>query len=63
MTIEQIAARFNCTPDQVRAQFAANAADLAKMAATAERKGRKVNGYTAQRLREHAASMAARSTE
>lgn len=63
MSIEQMAARFRCTTDQIRAQFKRNADDLAAMAAVAERKGRKVNGYTAAELRAKSAKMAARAAE
>lgn len=58
---EQIAAMFGCTVSQVRAQFAANAKQLAKMAEKAESLGRKVNGYTATELRARAAAAAAKS--
>ncbi len=60
-TTEQIASRFGCTPEQVRAQFARNAEGLAKMLARAESTGRKVNGYTADQLRQMVADTRARA--
>jgi hypothetical protein len=48
LTEEQIAKRFGCTVEQVRANHKANADALAKM--TAKASGKKVNGYTAEQL-------------
>lgn len=45
---ETVARLFGCTPEQVRAQWARNAAGAAKDLVTAQRTGRKVRGYTAQ---------------
>jgi len=53
MTKTEIAARFKCTPEQLSAQYARNAADLRKLAEKAEKTGKKVRGYTAA---EHAAA-------
>lgn len=47
MTAEQVAARFGCTPEQARAQFAANAKQLETLAARARAAGGKVRGHTA----------------
>jgi hypothetical protein len=60
-TTAQIARIFNCTEQQVRDLFAKNAQQLAGMADEAERTERKVNGYTAKQLRDHAAATAARA--
>lgn len=46
-----VAAVLHCTPAQVRAQLARNAASLAGMAAKAERTGRPVNHFDARTLR------------
>jgi hypothetical protein len=51
-TPAQIAALFGCTPDQVRAQFTKNAAQLDSLASKASAKSKKVNGYTAAQLRQ-----------
>ena len=59
-TIEQIARTFHCTPEQVRAQFRRNAAELLTMAEKAELKKGKVNGFTEQQLRSAAAEMGAK---
>lgn len=50
MTQEQIAKFFKCTPEQLAAQHARNAADLTKMGDKAAKTGKKVNGYTAAQL-------------
>lgn len=50
MTNEQIAKIFGCTTNAVRRQFAANAAQTARMADKARTTGRKVNGYTLAQL-------------
>lgn len=50
MTQQQMAKFFGCTVDQLRAQYAANAAATAKMLAKAVQTGKKVNGYTAVQL-------------
>jgi hypothetical protein len=47
---EYSAKLFGCTPDQVRKQQEANAAQLLQMATKAKRTGKKVNGYTAETL-------------
>ena len=44
------------TPDQLRAGYARNASSLRTMLATAERTGRKVNGYTLAELRDSEAA-------
>jgi hypothetical protein len=49
------------TPDQLRAGFARNAKGLAGLLAKAERTGRKVNGFTADYLREKVAEYEALS--
>lgn len=54
MNAEKIAARFNCTPEQVRAQYRRNAVQLAAMAERARKTGKRVNGYTADELDERA---------
>lgn len=61
MTTHQIAKIFGCTEDQVRAQFLANANQLAKMRAKAVKTGKKVNGYTAAELRCHASNTFAKA--
>jgi hypothetical protein len=43
------------TPDQLRAGFARNADGLRRMLAKAERTGKKVNGFTADYLRDRVA--------
>lgn len=60
MTREQIAKIFGCTPQQVKAQFSANAEQLYAMATKASATGKKVNGYTAAQLTGHAKRMAAK---
>jgi hypothetical protein len=60
-TVAQLAARYGVTEDRICAQFALNAASLRTMLAKAERTGRKVNGYTADRLRELVADTEARA--
>lgn len=50
MTQQQMAKFFGCTIEQLRAQYAANAADTAKMLAKAVQTGKPVNGYTAAQL-------------
>lgn len=62
-TISEIARQFGCTPDQVRAQFAKNADQMAKMAEKARSTTRKVNGYTAEQLYTKAEQAKARSLE
>jgi hypothetical protein len=47
---EYSAKLFGCTPDQVRKQQEANAAQLLQMANKAKKTGKKVNGYTAEAL-------------
>lgn len=42
----------NVTAEQMRAQYAKNAAGLAQMKAKAELTGKKVNGYTAEQLKD-----------
>ena len=61
MNAEQIARMFGCTPEQARAQYLRCAETLDAMALSAEKKGRKVNGYTAQQLREKAADQRRRA--
>ncbi len=56
-----IARLFGCTPEQVRAQFAANSKQLSAMADKAQRTTRKVNGYTAQQLRAMACQAATKA--
>lgn len=46
-----LAARFGCTEEQIKAQFARHAAQSAEMAEQAERTGKRVRGYTADELR------------
>lgn len=58
---EQFAAKLGCTVDQVKALSASNAIELGEMAAQAEQTGRKVNGYTAEQLRQHEARARTRS--
>jgi hypothetical protein len=58
MTAEHIAKFFGCTIEQAKAQFAANALQLAAMQKKAIFTGKKVNGYTANQLKNHAESMA-----
>lgn len=50
MTQTQIATAFGCTPTQLAAQHARNAADLGKLAGKATTTGKKVRGYTAAQL-------------
>ena len=42
----------NITKEQIRAQFAKNAKQLGEMEEKARATGRKVNGYTAEKLAE-----------
>jgi hypothetical protein len=56
-----VAKLFGCTEAQARAQYAANAEQLASLATKAERSGKKVNGYTAEQLRLHANAFRAKS--
>ncbi len=48
LTEQQVAQRFGCTIEQVRAGHKANAEVLAKM--TAKASGKKINGYTEDQL-------------
>jgi hypothetical protein len=57
-SIARVATLFNCTPEQVRAQYSANAKDLRGMASKARASGRQVNGYTAGELSTMAADVA-----
>jgi hypothetical protein len=50
------------TPDQLRAGYARNANGLRGMLAKAERTGRKVNGFTAEYLRDRVAEYLRLST-
>lgn len=59
MTTAQIAARFGCTVEQVRALHRRNAADTLADAVKAEQSGRKIRGYTAAQLYQQAARSAA----
>jgi len=43
---------FNCTEEQLKEQYRANAAGLVKMRDKAKRTGKKVNGYTLAKLEE-----------
>jgi hypothetical protein len=60
-TAEQIAAKFGCTAEQVKAQHAKNAKELEGMAEKASRTGRKVNNYTEAQLRQLAEQSRQRS--
>jgi predicted transcriptional regulator len=51
MTAAEIAERFGCTEEQVRALHRKNSEALAKMADKAVRTRKKVNGYTSGQLR------------
>ena len=51
-TPEMIAKVMGCTVEQLTSQYAKNAAQLAVMLHKAVTTGRKVNGYTAEQLRE-----------
>lgn len=57
--VAEIANVFGCTPEQVKAQMARNASSLQAMADKAVTTGRKVNGYTARQLEQHAANFGA----
>ena len=50
LTIEETAKRFGCTIEQIKAQYAANAAQMEKMHAKAVATRKKVNGFTAEYL-------------
>lgn len=50
-TEDQLAARFGVTVQQVRAMHADNGRALRRMLAKALQTGKKVNGYSAQKLR------------
>lgn len=50
-TIEEIAAKFGCSPAQVGAQFARNFIQLSAMYRQACATGKRVNGYTSEQLR------------
>lgn len=52
---------FGCTADQIRRQYAANAAQLLSMAEQAKRSGKKVNHYTEAELRAKAEEYRLRS--
>lgn len=54
-THEQIASLFNCTPEQVRAQFDKNARQLLAMADKAKSSEGRVNNYTSTQLAKMAA--------
>ncbi len=57
-----LAARFNTTPERIRAQFTQNATSVQQMAdKAAARRGRRLNGYTAADLRRLAAEAAVRA--
>lgn len=62
-TIDAIARMFGCSAEQVRAQFSANGAILAKMTESAIRSGRKVHGYSAAELASIASEQMRRSGE
>lgn len=53
MTEQQVAQRFGCTIEQVRAGHASNARALRGMLFKARTAGKKVNGYTAEQLQAH----------
>ena len=54
MTNEQVAKFFGCTPEQVKAQFSRNAAELSNMADQAMLTGKPVSHYTEAQLRKMA---------
>jgi hypothetical protein len=60
-SVEEIARRLRCTPEEVRAQLRANAKQLRGMAKKAG-KGT-INGYTAAELLKNAADFETRATE
>lgn len=60
-TVEQTAAMLGVTVEQIRAGHARNLPQLQAMLAKAEKTGRKVNGYTAEQLRERVAECAKRA--
>lgn len=60
-TAPTVARLFRCTVEQVKSQYARNAAQLRRMADKAAASGRKVNGYTAEQLAAHAARASERS--
>lgn len=60
-TPETIASMFGASTERVRAQFAKNAEQLRAMESKARETGKKVNGYTADRLAELAAMAEAKA--
>lgn len=60
---EQLAARFGCTAEQIRAQFGKNADVLGRMAVKAEASAKQVNGYSAEQLRDMEAKARARQPQ
>lgn len=54
-TVEQTARMLGVTVDQIRAGHARNLPELQQMLDKAEATARKVNGYTAEQLRERVA--------
>lgn len=61
MNPQIVAAVFGCTAEQARAQYLKGAAVLDGMAEKAERTGKRVNGYTADKLRAMAANQRMRA--
>jgi Ser/Thr protein kinase RdoA (MazF antagonist) len=53
---QKVAALFGCTAEQAASAYGQNAEQLQAMADMAARMGRKVNGFTADRLNERAAA-------
>lgn len=57
MNAQMVAARFGCTVEQARRQYRRNADQLWEMRDRALETGKKVNGYTADQLRDMAVRM------
>jgi len=51
-TTEEAAKFFNCSVEAIKKQYASNAETFKIMLEKAENTGKKVNGYTAQQLKE-----------
>ena len=62
MNAKQASSIFGCTEAQIRAQYMANAKQLAKMAEKARVTGKKVGGYTAIELEQHSFNAYAKAT-
>lgn len=53
LSISELAKMFNTSEENIKKQYAANAAGLKRMYDKAINTGKKVNGFTAEELKEH----------